>query len=328
MPYPPASGGPPSKRRSRTAKRRSRFRQPGRDRTADVLIQIGRVAVPVFVVCQMISVGLALTVAQILAPLKSLRVVVPALLVNFVVVPLIALALVAFLPLPQGYAYGLIILGCAAGAPFLPKMVQAAKGDVGFAVGLMVLLMVATILYLPLVLPLLIPGVTIHPLAIAEPLVVLILVPLGIGLLVRARSAAVANRLVPYFARATSIALVVLFVAYLLAFLPDLLGPAGSWALAASLAFLLGAFGAGYLAGGPDAGTRKVVGLGTSLRYSSAAAAVAGVNFASDPEILVMVLIVVLVSLALLTVLGRALGRRSGPDTTRDGEGNGGGDRA
>lgn len=288
----------------------------------DVLIGIGQVAVPIFVVFQMIAMGLTLTVPQILAPLRSMRVVVPALFVNFVAVPLIALALVAILPLPQGYAYGLVILGCAAGAPFLPKMVQVARGDVGFAVGLMVLLMVATIAYLPVVLPLLIPGVAIYPLAIAEPLVVLIILPLGVALIVRARNEAVAGRLAPFFAHATSIALVVLFVAYLAAFLPDLAGPAGITAVLASLAFLLAAFGAGYLAGGSDAGTRKVVGLGSALRYSSAAVAVAAVNFASDPQILMMVLIVVLVSLVLLTVLGRVLGRRSGPGGARDGDGD------
>lgn len=290
---------------------------------ADVLIQVGQAAVLVFVVCQMTAMGLALTVPQILAPLKNLRVVVPALFVNFVVVPCIALALVAVLPLPQGYAYGLIILGCAAGAPFLPTMVQMAKGDVGFAVGLMVLLMVATTVYLPVVLPLLIAGVAVHPWEIAEPLVVLILVPLGIALVVRARLEAVAKRLAPYFARATSIALVVLFAAYLAAYLPDLAGAGGATAVVASLVFLLAAFAAGYLAGGPNAGTRKVVGLGTALRYSSAAAAVAAINFASDPRILGMVLIVVLVSLALLTVLGRALGRRSCPGEARDGDGDG-----
>ena len=46
-------------------------------------------------------------------------------------------------------------MGTAAGAPFLPKLGQLAKGNLAFAVGLMVMLMVVTVGYLPLVLPLL-----------------------------------------------------------------------------------------------------------------------------------------------------------------------------
>ena len=44
---------------------------------------------------------------------------------------------------------GLLLLGLAAGAPFLPKLAQISKGNLAFAVGLMVLLMVITVGYLP-----------------------------------------------------------------------------------------------------------------------------------------------------------------------------------
>ena len=76
---------------------------------------------------------------------------------------------------------GLLLLGAAAGAPFLPKLAQLARGDVGFAVGLMVLLMVMTIGYLPLALPFMLPGVTVDPWAIAKSLLLLMLLPLGSG---------------------------------------------------------------------------------------------------------------------------------------------------
>ena len=48
-------------------------------------------------------------------------------------------------PLSEGLSIGLFLFGTAAGAPFLPKLAQVAKGDTAFAVGLMVLLMVVTI---------------------------------------------------------------------------------------------------------------------------------------------------------------------------------------
>ena len=80
-----------------------------------------------------------------------------------------------------------MLLGCAAGAPFLPKLAELAKGNLPFAVGAMVLLMVATVGYAPIVLPLLMPGVTVNPSKIAHSLVLLMLLPLAIGLSVKAR---------------------------------------------------------------------------------------------------------------------------------------------
>lgn len=81
----------------------------------------------------------------------------------------------------------MLLLGTAAGAPFLPKLAEIARGDLPFAVGLMVLLMVVTVGYLPLVLPLLLSGVSVNPAKIARSLVLLMLLPLGGGLALKAR---------------------------------------------------------------------------------------------------------------------------------------------
>ena len=51
----------------------------------------------------------------------------------------------------------------SAGPLFVPKLTQAAKEGVVFAVGLRVLLMVVTIVCVPIVLPLLLSGITIDP---------------------------------------------------------------------------------------------------------------------------------------------------------------------
>ena len=82
----------------------------------------------------------------------------------------------------------MIVFSTAAGAPFLPKLVQGAKGNIAFGVGLMVLLMVVTVVYMPFVLPLLLPDVSVNPWDIAKSLIVLMLIPLAIGLLFRSHS--------------------------------------------------------------------------------------------------------------------------------------------
>src|SRR5205807_5694278 len=155
----------------------------------------------VFVVSSMLAMGLGLTVGGIIAPLRDVRRVVLSLLANFVLVPLIALAITALLRLDQPLGVGLLLLGSAAGAPFLPKLAQLAKGNLAFAVGLMVLLMVITVGYLPLVLPVFLPGVSINPTKIARSLFFLMLVPLAVALAVNARFPSVAARTTPLLNR-------------------------------------------------------------------------------------------------------------------------------
>jgi BASS family bile acid:Na+ symporter len=110
-----------------------------------------------FVVSSMLAMGAGLTVGQIIGALRNVRLVMLALLANFVVMPLGALALDKVLRLDEPLAVGLLLLGAAAGAPFLPKLTELAKGNLPFAVGIMVLLTGGTVGYLPLVLPLLLP---------------------------------------------------------------------------------------------------------------------------------------------------------------------------
>jgi BASS family bile acid:Na+ symporter len=134
-----------------------------------------------FVVSSMLAMGAGLTVAQIFEPLRNSRLVALVLFANFVLVPLEAFTLAKLLRLDEPFVVGLLLLSTAAGAPFLPKLVQLAKGNLAFAVGAMVLLMVITVGYLPIVLPVLLPGITVHPWQIARSLIVLMLLPLELA---------------------------------------------------------------------------------------------------------------------------------------------------
>src|SRR2546426_8184700 len=165
------------------------------------------VAMLVFVLSSMLAMGLGLTVGEIVAPLRNARLVVLSLLVNFVLMPLGALALADVLRLDQPLGVGLLLLGAAAGAPFLPKLAQIAKGNLAFGVGLMVLLMVITVGYLPLVLPAFLPGVSVNPTKIACSLFFLMLVPLAVALAVNARFPSVAARTKPLLNRISNLSL-------------------------------------------------------------------------------------------------------------------------
>jgi len=113
----------------------------------DTLQVITQVAMLVFVVGSMAAMGLGLTLARITQPLRDLRLVVVLLLANFVVVPAAAIAAARLLPMDDAAATAVVLIGCVAGAPFLPKLAQLSRSDLALAVGAMVLLMVTTIVY-------------------------------------------------------------------------------------------------------------------------------------------------------------------------------------
>ena len=276
----------------------------------DVLTTLANLSMLVFVICSMLSMGLSLTVAEISAPLKNTRLVIKSLIASFVLVPILGFALATFMPVTEGAAIGLIIVACAAGAPFLPKLVQVAKGDVAFGVGLMTLLMVLTVIYMPIVLPLLLQGVTVDALAIATSLFFQMLVPLGIGLFIKARYDDIAAHIQPTFAQASNIGLIALMILSLVLGFESIIGAIGSWSILASILFITGAFAIGYLLGGPGMETRSVVSLGTAQRNLAAAMIVAAGNF-TDPDVLIVVLIVAIIGLVLLMLAGGEMGKRA-----------------
>src|SRR4029450_1443705 len=219
----------------------------------DLVSKAATVAMLSFVVSSMLAMGAGLTVSQIFQPLSNARLVVLALVANFVLMPLGALALAKVLWLNEPFGVGLLLLGCAAGAPFLPKLAELAKGNLAFAVGAMVLLMVVAGGFLPMVLLLLRPGVTVDPWQIARSLVLLMLLPLATGLALKARSGALAARVKPapdWISTASLILLVSLITA---ANIDKVLQVFGTRGILAGLLFIALGFGTGWLLGGPDA---------------------------------------------------------------------------
>ena len=263
-------------------------------------------AVPAFVLSSMVAMGLGLSIGEIVAPLKNVGRVLLGLLANFVVMPAIALGLGKVLRLDPQFGTGLLLLGVAAGAPFLPKLVQVAKGDLPFSVGLMVLLMVVTVGYLPFVLPLLLPGVSVDPMGIAKSLVVLMLIPLAISLVVRAQAAGFAQRIKPLFDKLSSFSLIALISLITIANFRNVLGVFGTRAILAALLFLAAGLGAGWILGGSGREGRTVMALGTSQRNIAAALVVAGSSF-EDPKVTVMVVVVAIAGLFLLFPAARGM---------------------
>ena len=266
-----------------------------------------------FVLTSMLSMGLSLTVSQIIQPLRSIRLVIMALAANFLVLPAAAFALSRIIPLEEDVQIGLLLLGTAAGAPSLPKLAQIAKANVAFAVGLMTMLMVVTIVYLPIVLPLLLPGVEVDAGQIAVSLIVQMLVPLIIGLLIKARYEGAAQTLQPVMAQIANISLALLLVLMLVVNFRNVLALFGTGAILATLLFIAISVVGGYFLGGPATDTKRVLALGTGQRNLAAAFLIATANFAEQPNVLVYLAATGLLLMVALMPTAAEFGKRSEP---------------
>jgi bile acid:Na+ symporter, BASS family len=83
----------------------------------------------------------------------------------------------------------------------------------------------------------------------------------------------------------------------------------GTGGILAGLLFIALGFVAGWLLGGPDLNTRRVLALGTAQRNIAAALVVGSQSF-DDPKVVVMVVVVAIVSLLILMPLSRVLAKR------------------
>lgn len=262
-----------------------------------------------FAVSSMLSVGFAHSVREILWPLRRWRRVVGSLAANFVLAPGLAYILLRVFDLDVPHAIGLFLVGSAAGASFLIKLAQIARGDVAFAASLLAILVPCTVVFLSLVVPVAIPRAEVSAMAIAIPLVLSMILPLALGLFVRALAPNFASSAAPVMSRVASVSFVAVFVSIVVANWTELWTIGVRPAAAASL-FILGTFGSGWLLGLRYRHLQDVLALGTAQRNIAAATVVATQTFGDLPGVLVMVTVTTVVGMVLLFPL--SLGARWG----------------
>lgn len=282
----------------------------------EFLQRLSSTSVLLFTVCSMLSVGFAYSVQEILAPLRQRSDVVRALVANFVLVPGLAVLITRILPLAPGLQTGLILLGCAAGAPFLIKLTQKAQSDVGLGATLLVLLVPVSVVFMPFAVPALAPEAHVRASPIARQLLLTLMVPLGLGLVVKALAPPLARTLRPVMNTASTVALGVLFATTVVLHLDDLRA-LGLRALVAALLLILGSLAIGYGLARPGRGRRRVLGLGTAQRGIAAAAMVASQSI-PDPDAFVMVVVTMVTSIVVLFPIAHLLRKPAPQPWLRD----------
>lgn len=204
---------------------------------ADVLMGPLKIALVIFMAGNLLEMGLRLNPQDALRGLRNVRFVVYTLLWGFAIGPAVAYAITRVIPLEPAYATGLLLLGMTPCAPFLPAIVSKANGDLGFTAAFMVLAAAGTVLFMPVAVPMMITGLAVSAWTVAKPLLMVVLLPLGVGMLILRGAPTLASRIQPFVKRTTQIATVAVLVLCALVYGRGFVGIRGSLALTSQVVF-------------------------------------------------------------------------------------------
>lgn len=261
----------------------------------------------IYVVSGMLALGLGQTVAQILGPLRNLRLTLSAVVASYVILPGLAAVLARLFGLETDLRFGLVLMTMAAGAEVGPLLTGISRANVRLAGGLLVLSIGITIVYLPLMLGVFLPDAHVPVGHLLVKLGLTIVAPLTLGLIIRANWEKVAHAYEGYLHQISRVFVILLTAIVLLLYYERIIGLIGTYANLVAVICILGGFGIGYLLGGPDPGSRLAMGYMHGARSASIAVMVAADVFGDRPGVMLMIAVMTLFILVILIPLSSLL---------------------
>jgi bile acid:Na+ symporter, BASS family len=235
----------------------------------------------VFLLSAMISVGLEVTVKEILLAASNKRLLVRALFANFVLVPLVGLAIARILPMPMNVETGFLLLAAAPGALFAINFTSKTQDSMPCAAALLFALTLSSLLVTPFLAQLLLnvdQPVTLHYDRAIEALLLYVLLPILGGLALNRWANPVAIRLRKPLSACAGISFVLVAV-ITMGLKSAATKQIGMHGLLAMLLLIAASMVIGWVLGGPDTGTRRVLTVNTSMRNVALGLAIASRSF-------------------------------------------------
>jgi predicted Na+-dependent transporter len=167
----------------------------------------------------MVGMGLTLTGKDFAILISKPKGIIIGEILQFGIMPLIAVAIGYIMGFHESYPYifvGMVLITTTPGGVTSNLMTHYAKGDVALSVSLTSLSTVLSIFFVPLLLNAYcsnIPDVKVPTNTIAVTIIVLVIIPLGIGMLFRKLNETLAKKLIPVFNILGIIALLFLIIA-------------------------------------------------------------------------------------------------------------------
>ena len=271
----------------------------------------------IFTVSNLFVMGLQAKMPLVIAVFKNKKAIALIFVWGWVLGPAVGYLITWALPLAEPYVVVVLLSSLAPCAPFLPPLVEKARGDVNFAGAFVPLVAVGTVVFMPLIAPLLIKGLTVSTGALAKALLLTILLPLVIGAAIRHYADTVATRIFPAARGFALLTLLVMVVSLFVLYGSEMLDTIGSFALLSMTIFMVGMGLITYRFGfGLRQDQRSVMSLGMLTRNGAAVliAALAIPNV--DPRIITMTVMWVIWSLILAAIVARIFAKLAGETVT------------
>ncbi len=252
--------------------------------------QLINILVTVTLLEMMVAIGLGVTIPQVTAVAEDRKLLLRALVANYVAVPLAVLGLLMAFHAPAMVAAGLLIAAVCPGAPYGPPFTGMAKGNVPVAVGLMVILAGSSAVVAPLLLRFLLPVIAgndqlkVNAAKIVSTLLIAQLLPLSAGLALRAKKANLAAKL-QNPAKKLSTLLNLLVFGFIIYTKWDMLTSISARGLFGMLFLAAATLVIGWLFGGRDVGTRRAMAASTAVRNVGVALVIATGSFAGTQAV-------------------------------------------
>ena len=235
-------------------------------------------ALKVSVAVLLFATGMSVTVKDVLWLWRRPILLGKSVLAMYVVAPVVAVVMVRTLDLPRPTEVALVILAICAGAPLLPRKLIKLGGDAPYVFSLVVTTSLLAIVTVPASLHLLERYLsfdpTVTPGAVAGAILKTFLLPLGVGMLVRAAAPAFADKLDDTLLKVASVVVVGGALVLIVGAFRQIL-TLGWPSFLAFAVFTLVVILGGHLLGGPDPEDRTTLAVTCATRHVGLALLVA-----------------------------------------------------
>jgi bile acid:Na+ symporter, BASS family len=281
--------------------------------TADQLLNaLFNAGIVISVGATVLSLGLSFTVGQLVAPLRRVGLVIAMVALNAVVIPAAAWGIAKASPMDSQFVPGLVLATLGAGSAASLKAAQLAKrADLPLAVSLAVVLQLVNIVAVPVWAGKVVTGASISAWDIVKSLLALVLIPLVVGLFVRARYADRAKAWEPEMVKGANLALVIALATGITANWNTITSMFKSWVIVTAIVIVFVAGVLGLLLGGKSAEIRTTTGLVSAFRFGSLGLIIIGTQLDGNPTYLAPAITFALVDFILPLALAVEIGHRA-----------------
>jgi predicted Na+-dependent transporter len=284
---------------------------------ADLLTALFNAGIAISVIATVLSLGMSFTIGQLIAPLHRVPLVLALVVLNAVLIPAASWGIANISPMDDKYVPGLVLATLGAGGAASLKAVQlVGRADLPLAVSVVVVLQLVDIVAVPIWAGQVVSGASISAWDIVKNLLILVLVPLGIGLVVRARYTEHAGTWQGDLVRIANLALAIALATGVAANWSTIKSMFGSWVFITALVIIAVAAALGLLLGGRHAEVRLTTGFVSGLRFTSLGLIIIGTQLDANPIYLGPAITFALVDFIIPLALAVEIGHRAKTQVT------------